>query len=105
MKVEIKSATALRSFGTQFLQQIRGRMVKIIAKDVERQIKEKSKGQFKPKIDIRDNGATLGIPADIDDPNNQKIIGIENQTNAVKGTNENLSNKAYVANLINRELK
>lgn len=105
MKTEIKSATALRSFGTQFLQQIRGRMVKVIVKDAERQILEKSRGQFKPKVDTRNNGATLSVPADVNDPNNQKILNIENQTKAVKGAHENLSNKAYVASLLNRELK
>lgn len=103
MKIEIKSATAMRSFGTQFLQQVRSKMVKIITKDAEKQIRAKS--QLQPQVDARDNGATIGVPPDVNDPGNQKLIQTENKTKAFKSTHENLANKAYVVNLFNQELK
>jgi hypothetical protein len=104
-KVVVKKPDDILRLGREVIRQARRELTKIIADDVVDKIKSRSAGKMSPVVEYEPDKIRIIVRSESDDVEGQRLKALENQTKAFEQTHNELRQKAYIKELINRKAK
>lgn len=102
MKVQLKTPAELLSQGRAALAEIKRKAISAVGQEARRIVKEESDGQMEARLDFVPEGFVVAEPKTAKDPEGRKVKEVERKTQAYSKANLKLSDKGYVASVINR---
>jgi sugar-specific transcriptional regulator TrmB len=102
-KIQVKNSADILRLAKDVIRQAKNDVITTIAQDAQKRIREKSNGQFNPRIRYAPDAATIVVEPTVDDPKGEKIREMERNTHAIESAHKQLMSKSYVVNLLNKK--